>query len=323
MDILNKLTSFSNFGKKGLSVILTAAMLAGPVAGFTSCDTGNTVDPNPGPGPGPGPGPEPGPDVTVQNISFTVAKNELSSTIISRNGTALTQLKSQSTSIRNQYAGGANKPTQALKVFFGSIWPIEDFITTSIGYESSVNETNLTGQRYSAEIIDAICVLIDDTQVEQQFRKQVSAFQVANYLGQRKFYDSNGQKTTKENQFNALCHDLETVYGQKVPFYGDMTKLPENITALKGFMFGSTIPIEAGEGRANLIQQLEDFSQLNAWVDDLINLNYPLTSRDGQELPDDGEVMRPEQPISASISTPMFTTGLKRSEIQTANGIFK
>ncbi|MDR0495392.1 MAG: hypothetical protein LBG95_07180 [Treponema sp.] len=139
-------------------------------------------------------------------------------------------------------------------------------------------------------VIPLICGLFTNQSDADLFRARLNAYQMACYIGQR---TRGFQMAEKNAEFDDLCAAVISAGGTAIP-QGDIQAA---ITALRT-QLESTIPVEAGPPRINLLQQIEDVNQMGAWVDDVLELG-----------------------ILAKLDKSMINPTKTRGDIQAENGI--
>jgi hypothetical protein len=179
-------------------------------------------------------------------------------------------LVAQSNAIKNQYNDWRPTGTKSTE-FANTIRELENVI---------YDEYYMTGENPGLRVVSlkdkhdgiatALGGLFDNQNDANLFRTRLNAFRTASYINQRNQGDRGAGKAA---ELETLLKQIEQLSGNQI-VRGDNT-IRVLITDLI-----NTVPETAGPGRYNLLQQLEDFSQLGAFVDDVraVGLKPALTS---------------------------------------------
>jgi hypothetical protein len=197
----------------------------------------------------------------VKNITINKIRNSYSqidvSYVLSTN--IVPGLISQSNAIKNQYNDWRPTGTKSTE-FANTIRGLESAIygTYGMGGGDAGNVVVYLKDEHD-NIATALGGLFDNQNDANLFRARLNAFRTASYINQRNQGDRGAGKAA---ELETLLKQIEQLSGTQI-VRGDNT-VKVLITDLI-----NTVPETAGPGRYNLLQQLEDFSQLGAWVDDV------------------------------------------------------
>jgi hypothetical protein len=168
-------------------------------------------------------------------------------------------LVAQSGAIKDQYNDWRPTGTKSTD-FANTIRGLENIIYSEYHGNGANPEENISTLKDKHDgIATALGGLFENQSDANLFRVRLNAFRTASYINQRNQGDNGAGKAA---ELETLLKQIEQLTGKQI-VRGDNT-VKVLITDLI-----NTVPETAGPGRYNLLQQLEDFSQLRAFVDDV------------------------------------------------------
>jgi len=236
----------------------------------------------------------------IENIQFDKIDTKWKQTEVnSKIKLAMSQLSAQSRAIKDQYidvesglrselnSKGDNFDLLAQIAFAKNIQNIQYQVAAAYNGQRPQTQDGKKGPQtpytfnemmtdvsgYMNDLAAAISALINNTDKAALFNAQVTAFQMAHYVDQRKWYSSKAEETEVLTAFSKAVAKTEQLGGGQnlsvdSPFV-TATMLKQQIL--------TSMPTTSGENRRIFIQQFEDFAQFDGWTDDLTALSYDLS----------------------------------------------
>jgi len=238
-------------------------------------------------------------DAGIENIQFDEintkwTKEEVNSKV----KLAISKLTVQSRTIKEKYidvesklrsdlnSNGDNYYSLALIGFAKDVQNIQDQIADAVNgqrprlqdskkgpqYPYTFDEMMTDVSWYMNDLVSALCSLFIDKDTAALFNARVTAFVMAYYADQRKFYSSKVEETEVMSAFYEAVTLTEQLSGRQNLSGSNALSIAK---ILRQDIL-SSMPTGSGEAGTFLIQQFEDFAQFYGWVDDLSTLRYNL-----------------------------------------------